>query len=295
MEVDFSRAQVTIVGLGLMGGSLAAALSTTRACRRVVGVARRRSTLATAQSLRFISWGTTDLIEGVSDADLVVLATPVADILDKIEQIGPLLKPGCVLMDLGSTKGAICAAMEHLPPHVEPVGGHPMCGKESSGLTMAEPGLYRDRVFVLAPLARTSPAALALAQGLVAAVGAREVRLDPMRHDRLVAIISHLPYAMAVSLVAAAEQLAAADELAGEGDLAWRLAAGGFRDTSRVAAGSIPMMRDILSTNRGAIVDAVREAQLQLGRFADLLEAGDDQALEEILVAARNRRREVFP
>jgi prephenate dehydrogenase len=295
MEDDFSRAQVTIVGLGLMGGSLAAALSTAGACRRVVGVARRPSTLATAQALRFISWGTTDLAQGVAEADLVVLATPVSDILEKIGQIGPLLKPGCVLMDLGSTKGAICAAMAALPPHVEPVGGHPMCGKESSGLTMAEPGLYRERVFVLAPLARTSPAALSLARSLVAAVGAREVQLDPARHDRLVAIISHLPYAMAVSLVMAAEQLAAADELAGEGELAWRLAAGGFRDTSRVAAGSIPMMRDILSTNRGAIVDAVREAERQLGHFADLLEAGEDAALEKILVAARDRRMEVFP
>jgi prephenate dehydrogenase len=164
-----------------------------------------------------------------------------------------------------------------------------MCGKESSGLTMADPGLYRERVFVLAPLPRTSPAALAMAQALVAALGARALPLDPARHDRLVAIISHLPYAMAVSLVAAAENLAAEDPLA------WSLAAGGFRDTSRVAAGSIPMMRDILSTNRRAIIDALREAERQLGRFADLLEAGDDAALEEMLVAARNRRMEVFP
>jgi prephenate dehydrogenase len=237
--------------------------------------------------LRFISWGTTDLAEGVAGADLVILATPVNDILETIGRIGPLLKPGCVLMDLGSTKGAICAAMAQLPAHVHPIGGHPMCGKESSGLTMADPGLYRERVFVLAPLPRTSPAALAMAQALVAALGARALPLDPARHDRLVAIISHLPYAMAVSLVAAAENLAAEDPLA------WSLAAGGFRDTSRVAAGSIPMMRDILSTNSRAIIDALREAERQLGRFADLLEAGDDAALEEMLVAARNRRMEV--
>ena len=93
MEVDFSQAQVTVVGLGLMGGSLAATLSANRACRRVVGVARRRSTLETARLMRFIDAGTEDLAEGVREADLVILCTPVGDILDKIAQIGPLLKP----------------------------------------------------------------------------------------------------------------------------------------------------------------------------------------------------------
>ncbi|HHX65649.1 MAG TPA: prephenate dehydrogenase [Chloroflexi bacterium] len=287
MESDFREARVTVVGLGLMGGSLAAALSSANACRQVVGVARRASTVATARALRFIHWGTTDLREGIQDADMVVLATPVGDILQRIAEIGPMLKPGCVLIDVGSTKGAICRAMEALPAHVQPLGGHPMCGKESSGLTMAEPSLYRDRVFVLCPLERTSSKAMRMAESLVDAVGARALVLDPDRHDRLVATISHLPYALAVTLVAAAEALSEDDPLA------WRLAAGGFRDTSRVAAGSVTMMMDIFATNREAILETLHQARDQLDRLTTLLESDDEASLRAYLEAARNRRMEV--
>jgi len=282
------EAEVAIVGLGLMGGSLAAALSSNGACRRIVGVARRSVTLTTARALRFIHEGTTDVREGVRSADIVVLATPVRDILDKIRLIGPWLKAGCLLLDVGSTKTAICRAMETLPAHVEPLGGHPMCGKETSGLTMAEPGLYRDKVFVLAPLPRTSPEALALGTSLAQSIGARPLILDPERHDRLVAAISHLPYLLAVALVNTAEALAQGDALT------WKLAASGFRDTSRVAAGSIPMMLDILVTNRNAILDALRQAQEELSALAALLETENYTALESALEAARNRRMEVY-
>ncbi|MBN1399859.1 MAG: prephenate dehydrogenase [Anaerolineae bacterium] len=289
MEADFlAQAQVTIVGLGLMGGSLAAALSTAGACRKIVGVARRQVTLATARMLRFIDEGTEDLKAGVQEADLVVLATPVRDILEKIETIGPWLKPDAVLMDVGSTKGAICQAMRHLPAHVQPVGAHPMCGKESSGLTMAEPDLYRDRTFVLVPLERTSARAFDLARELVLAVGARPLVLDAQQHDGLVAAISHLPYLLAVTLVAAAEQLDQGD------GLMWELAAGGFRDTSRVAAGSIPMMLDILATNRMPILKALHQAQSQLAEIESLLRVEDLQSLRLILEAARRRRKEVY-
>ena len=287
--MDFlEQAQVTIVGLGLMGGSLAAALSSEGACRQVVGVARRRSTLTTALALRFIHRGTTDLEEGVRHADIVILATPVSDILAKIENIGPLLKPDCLLMDVGSTKGAICEAMQHMPAHVQPIGGHPMCGKESSGLTMAEPSLYRDKIFCLTPLDRTAPEALDLALSLVDAIGARPLILDPERHDTLVATISHFPYMLAVALVNAAQALAE-DE-----PLTWTLAASGFRDTTRVAAGSIPMMLDILSTNRGPILRTLRQAQVEISRLAQYLEENDVNALRAALESARNRRMEVF-
>jgi prephenate dehydrogenase len=284
-----SQAQIAIIGLGLMGGSLAAALTAHHACGSVVGVARRSSTLQMARSLRFIDRGARDVQSGVREADLVVLATPVRDILDKLAQIGPWLKPGCVVLDIGSTKSAICQAMAQMPPHVQPLGGHPMTGKESSGITMAEPNLYRDRVFVLTPLARTAPGALALARELAEAVGARPLLLDAERHDRLVAAISHLPYMLAVTLVQAAAALADDDTLA------WQLAAGGFRDTSRVAAGNIEMMMDILVTNRQPILQALRQAQAQLATLeADLLREDYDH-LKSQLDAARERRREVFP
>lgn len=288
MSFNIAQARVAIVGLGLMGGSLAAALCSSNACHQVIGIARRRNTLTTALSLRFIHRGTTDLQEGLRDADMVILATPVQDILAKIGSIGPLLKPECVLMDLGSTKKMICQAMETLPPHVQPIGGHPMCGKETSGLTMAEPDLYRDKVFVLSPLSRTSQEAFSLARDLVKAVGARPLVLDAERHDRLVAAISHLPYMLSVTLVNAAEALAQGDPLA------WQLAASGFRDTSRLAASDITMMLDIIATNREPILAALRQARGQLARLEQCLDAQDLDSLQAILANARNRRMEVY-
>lgn len=288
MSFSIAQAQVAIVGLGLMGGSLAAALCGSNACRQVIGIARRRNTLTTALGLRFIHRGTTDLQEGLRDADMVILATPVQDILAKIGSIGPLLKPGCVLMDLGSTKRMICRAMETLPPHVQPIGGHPMCGKETSGLTMAEPDLYRDKVFVLSPLPRTSQEAFSLAQDLVKAVGARPLVLDAERHDRLVAAISHLPYMLSVTLVNAAEALTQGDTLA------WQLAASGFRDTSRLAASDMTMMLDIIATNREPILAALRQARAQLARLEQCLDAQDLDDLQTMLANARSRRMEVY-
>jgi len=286
---SLSEATVAVVGLGLMGGSLAAALSYSQACAEVVGVARRRATLTTARSLQFIRRGETDLAEGVADADLVVLCTPVRDILDKLHIIGPMLKPGCVVIDVGSTKRAICEAMAGMPAHVNPIGGHPMCGKERSGLTMAEPELYRDRTFVLVPLERTPPEALSLAHELVETLGARALELEPERHDRMVAAISHLPAMMATTLVNAAAELASKDPLT------WQLAAGGFRDTSRVAGGSVPMMMDILLTNQGPILEAIAQAQAELSAIAESLSAGDSQRLQSLIEAARNKRLEAFP
>ena len=288
MSFALDDAQVAVVGLGLMGGSLAAALSTLGACRQVVGVARRRSTLTTALDLRFIHKGTTDLQEGVAEADIVVLATPVQDIIAKIGIIGPMLKPQCLLMDVGSTKQAICQAMETLPGHVQPMGGHPLCGKETLGLAMADPALYRDQVFVLSPLARTSAKAVDLAKSLTLSIGARPLILDPQRHDRLVAAISHLPYMLAVTLVKAAEDVASGDPMV------WKLAASGFRDTSRLAAGDITMMLGILATNRSHVLEMLGQAQAHLSSLMGYLEREDLVSLRKALQSARARRTGMF-
>jgi prephenate dehydrogenase len=303
MEVAFSDARVAVVGLGLMGGSLCAALRTRGVCREVIGVARHPATLQMARDLRFIDRGATDLAEGLRDADVVVLATPVRDILDKLAIIGPMLKPGGVVMDIGSTKTAICEAMAALPDGIQPLGGHPMCGKETSGLAMADPTLYRDRVFALVPLPRTTPETLEVGRALALGIGARPLVIDAAReysgaareysgaarHDRLVAAISHLPFMLASALVEAAAAVA-------EGDpLAWQLAAGGFYDTSRLAASDPTMMLDILATNRDEVLRALREARGQLDYLARLLEDGDLETLRAAIEAARNRRMEIFP
>lgn len=267
-------ARVAIVGLGLMGGSLAGALKKRGACREVWGVARREETIREALRRGFIDGGTCDLAEGVEQADLIVLATPARTILELIPQVGSLAPPGCLLMDLGSTKARIVQAMEALPPHVQAVGGHPMCGKEASGIAAAEADLYAGATFVLTLLQRTSAEALVLAQELVEAVGARPLVMNAERHDRLVAAISHLPYLLSVGLVATAEEIAAEDELV------WELAASGFRDTSRLAASDATMMLDILLTNRQTVGEMLSRFVRQLDAIADLLEVDDEQALK---------------
>ena len=282
-----SEARVAVVGLGLMGGSLAGALQ--GRCREVVGVARRVETVEAAVVRRLVDRGTTDLAGGVREADVVVLATPVRVIVQQLAQIGPLLAEGCLLMDLGSTKGRIVAEMARLPEHVQPLGGHPMCGKEVAGIEAADSGLYRGCTFILSPLERTSEAALALGRALAEAVGARPLVIEPERQDFLVATISHLPYLLACSLVATADSTTSADPAV------WEIVAGGYRDTSRVAGSDVTMMVDILLTNRREVLKAVDVYQAQLGALARLVETGDEGDLRAALGGIRAERMRMFP
>jgi prephenate dehydrogenase len=277
---------VAIVGLGLMGGSLAAALAQSRACRRVVGVARREEAVSQALEMGAIDMGTCDLVEGVTEADIVILATPVRSIMRLIQDIGSLLAPGCLLTDVGSTKQAVVERMQLLPPHVQPVGGHPMCGKESAGLSAAEPGLFAGATYVLTPLARTSDDAVALAAALVRALGARPLLLEPSHHDLLAASVSHLPYILSLGLVAAAESVG--------DDGVWQLAASGFRDTSRLAASDESVMLDILLTNRAEVSGMLSRFQHRLAEIGHLLDEGDEAGLRTTFTAAAQRRRRLF-
>jgi prephenate dehydrogenase len=280
-------AQVTVVGLGLMGGSLAGALR--GKCRRVVGVARRQETVRDALSEGLIDWGTTRNAEGVGQSDVVVLATPVRVILRQLHELAPLLPKECLLMDMGSTKADIVAEMERLPDHIQPLGGHPMCGKEVSGLEAADPTLYRNRTFILCPLERTSPAALTLGQSLAEAVGARPLVLEPARQDFLIATLSHLPYLLACGLVATADATTSADPAA------WEIVAGGYRDTSRVAGSNVTMMMDILLTNREEVLKAISAFEVELGKLSRLVEVGDEEEMHAVLSRIRDERMRMFP
>jgi len=282
-----AESRVAIVGLGLMGGSLAGALR--GKCRAVIGVARRDETLAEARAHRLIDEGTTELADGVGDADIAILATPVRTIIELVRSIGPLLPAGALLLDLGSTKTDIVSAMAELPPHIQPLGGHPMCGKELSGITAADPRLYQGKTFILTPLPRTAPDALALGKELVAAIGAQPLVLEPARHDYLVGVLSHLPYLLACALVRTADATTSADPAA------WEIVATGFRDTSRVAASDVTMMTDILLTNRDAIIGALAAYRDQLDFLMELVRAGDEGRLRAVLSEIRATRKEMFP
>jgi prephenate dehydrogenase len=274
---------ICVIGLGLMGGSLALALRATGTPVRLVGVARSPAALAAARSAGAIDDGTADLAEGVAGADVVVLATPVRTALRMLPQVGRRARSGALVLDLGSSKVQVCAAMADLPAALEPVGGHPMCGKETSGFAAAEAGLFRDRPFALCPLPRTAPAALDRAIGLAEATGARPLVLDPAVHDRAVAGISHLPYAAAVALVSCV--------IAADNPIAWSLASSGFRDTSRLAASDVEMMLDVLLTNRDEVLAWLDAYAGQLAQLRAALGAGDEAALRDLLARAQRKRR----
>lgn len=274
---SLKECRVTVIGLGLMGASLCMDLVQKKLCREVRGVARRSRTVLDAFFAGAVDQATTDLHSGVAGADIVILATPVRIILDQLQEISPMLWPGALVMDMGSTKSDICAAMAQMPPGLQPIGAHPMTGKEVAGFEAAEPDLYLNATWVLSPLTRTSPEALALATELVQAVGANPVLLEAARHDRLVAAISHLPYLLAGGLTHTVADLAATDPKV------WELAAGGFRDTSRVAASDTRMFLDILLTNRSAVLDQLDHFSRHLAELRNLLEAGDEPGLTALL------------
>ena len=287
--LPLAQRQLTIVGLGLMGGSLAMALR--RKCAGITAVdidyrARRAGLQRGA-----IDHATGILAEGVERADLLVLATPVYVIIELLAQLSQLPQRSeetLPVLDLGSTKVEITTAMAALPDQYNCIGGHPMCGKESSGLAYADGEIYRQATFVLTPLAKTSSATLELTRELILAVGARPLQMEASRHDRLVALTSHLPYLLACSLVATAEQHG--DDDPGVRDLL----STGFRDTTRVAASDVHMLSDILRSNRQSVRAALgqqRQALLALETALD----GDAATLRAALCAIRAARLSHFP
>ncbi len=284
MTKQLHDCSITVIGLGLMGASLCLDLKKGTLCREVRGVARRTATVLDAFFAEAVDLATNDPHTGVLGADIVILATPVRTIVDMLAEIAPYLQPGTVVMDMGSTKAEICAAMADLPTGVQPIGGHPMCGKETAGFESAETGLYHNAPWVLTPLARTSDGAIALATALAQAVGARPYVLEPARHDRLVASISHLPFLLASALVHAVADVGNEDELV------WQLAAGGFRDTSRVAASDTRMFMDILMTNRHAVLEQLESFAGHVDALRALLQDANEEQLRAKLLVSQERR-----
>ena len=265
--------RVGIVGLGLMGGSLALALRGRVA--RLLAVEPRPDSRQTALREGIVDEAVEDLSDRLP-VDLLVLATPARSILNTLGRLPALWPDGCMVIDLGSTKGAIVAAMDALPERFAAIGGHPMCGKETSGLAAAVADLYQGQIFVLCHTQRTTPALEATALALIDAIGARPLVLDAAEHDAIVAVVSHLP-----SILSAALMRAAADEHL------WAISASGFRDTSRLAGADPRMMLDILMTNREAILAALDGYTAELAAAREALARGDEATLGEWLAAAQ--------
>lgn len=282
------NASVALVGLGLMGGSLALALKEKRICRRVFALVRRSEAAREAEEIGAVDRAATGPAEILPQADLVIFATPARTIIRQVGELAPFYRPGAIITDMGSTKQEIVQAMAALPDGVYPVGSHPMCGKEKTGLAVADAALFAGAPWIITPLERTPPEAVDHVRELALAVGARPRVLAAGRHDKLVAAISHLPYALSAALVLAAQQAAAEDPAV------WEVAASGFKDTSRVAASDVTMMLDILLTNGSAVGQMLALARQRLDQLAQALAAGDEETLRALMEQAARQRQALY-
>jgi prephenate dehydrogenase len=275
--------RIAIIGFGQIGGSLGLALVAEG--YEVIAVDIQAEVLASGLEIGAASQGTCDLIKGIEGAGLVVLATPVGAIPQVLQKITPHLSPGVIVTDVGSTKsGIVTLAGEVLPPEVSFIGGHPMAGTEQVGILGANAKLFVNAIYVLTPGAFCTTRALETLSSLVKCIGARPIIMDADRHDRAVGVISHLPHLLAVSLAHTAGEL----EEQQPGSLA--LAAGSFRDGTRVADSSPQMWQDICLANRDLILDSLQEFKRKLQILEEAVCCQNGSAIEDAFKAAARIR-----
>lgn len=281
--------RLVVVGVGLIGGSCALALRAAGAVGEVVGVGRTRANLDEAIARGIVDRAYT-LDEAwpseLAAADVVLVATPVAQVAPVLATIAAHAGPAAVVTDAGSTKqDVVAAARAAFGPRVSRfVPAHPIAGTEHSGAAAAFPTLFRDRVTVVAPLPETAPDAVATVRTLWETCGARVIELDPARHDRIFAAVSHLPHVLAFALVAELASRPDAPDL-------FAHAASGFRDFTRIAGSSPEMWRDIAIANRAAILEALADYRAMLDRLTAAIAAGDGDALQRLFAQASDARR----
>lgn len=275
--------RLAVVGVGLIGGSLAMALREAEAVGEVVGIDPGVQNLRKALEL-----GVVDRIagpEGVAGADVVFLSTPVLALAAAMKALVPNLTPGTVLTDGGSVKGEVVQALEPLLPEgVRFVPGHPIAGTEKSGAEAAFAALYRGRRCILTPTAATDPQALALVRRIWETAGSEVVLMDVEKHDRILAAISHLPHMVAYSLVNAVGSY----DRYQENILAY--SAGGFRDFTRIASSDPTMWRDIAVTNREALLEMMERFEAFFAELKEDVRAGDGSRLYEFFLRSKRSR-----
>jgi prephenate dehydrogenase len=279
-----STLSVAIVGLGLMGGSLAMALKGHVA--KIVGIDRDPASLKLASESQLVNEAFNDLESGIKEAHLVILAVPARSIVTLINALPAHRPDGCMLLDIGSTKGEINLAMSQLPAQFEAMGGHPMCGREQSGLASATVGLFGGETFILCRNVRTTSRIEEVALQVVARIGSQPLFLPSGEHDRLVAASSHLPYVVSSILMNRAWAMAQQDERL------WRVSASGLRDTTRLSGSSPEMMLEIMMTNRRSLLEQIEAYQQEMAILSDLLQRQDWESLKSLLRTVHHHREE---
>ncbi len=271
--------KVTIVGVGLMGGSLGMAIKKHNIVKEVVGISQKDSSLGHALKNNVIDHAATDLKSAVQNADLVILATPVKTIINLLSTIGPHLRRHCIVTDVGSTKASIVeAAQKFLPPHVLFVGSHPLAGSEKRGSAYATADLFEGAMCIMTPIEHTNRLAKEKVKHFWMNIGCTVKMLPPEEHDKIVAYISHLPHLVAYGLMGAIPQ----EYL--------EYAAQGFKDTTRVASSSPQMWNDICMVNKKNIVKSLDELVKNLAAYRKAIIGKDESGLMDHFEKAKVKR-----
>lgn len=277
--------KIVLYGVGLMNGSLGLALKARGYRGRIVGLGRRAETLQEAYNLGVVDEWRLNPAEGLREAQLVVIGTPVDSVAAAVERLAEHADPGTLFTDVGSVKAKVIRDCARLAPRTRFVGAHPLVGSEQTGAKAARPDLFENATCVLTPTATSSSADVALVRQLWEFVGARVVELAPEVHDALLAASSHLPHVVACALVRVV-----AETVAG-GYSALEFTAGGFRDTTRIAAASVEMWVPILRANREEVLLVLRRLCRELEAVADALEKDRAESLQEWWRRAAETRR----
>lgn len=289
MAVHFK--QVAIIGVGLIGGSLGMIIRRKALADHVIGIGRRIENLKTAVELGAIDRYVADAKEGVRGADLVILATPVDTYERHLKEWAHCLAPGAIVSDVGSVKGPLVERSEAaVPAGVHFVGAHPIAGKEKTGVAAGSDQLFKGARCILTPTKQTNPQALERVRQLWEETGSILLTMDPYVHDQILGAVSHLPHVAAFALMNALADLrdhqVAALDLAGH-------SGGGLRDTTRIAASSPEMWRDIFLWNRDNVVSYIDQYERALEELKQLIKAGDAAGIEKALERAKGEREKL--
>jgi len=287
-RIAYMNTKVTIVGLGLIGGSLGMAIKKNKLAR-VIGLTREKGKAAQAVKINAVDYASTNVKGLLQDADIIFVCYPIHLIITEIQKIIQFVKRGAIITDVGSTKELIVKQAEKLMPKgVFFVGGHPMAGKEMVGLEHAEKDLFEGKNYILTTTKKTNPKALRTLKDLLSGIGAKVHVISPELHDRVVAEISHMPVAVAASLI---------DSVMNSGKLRSKmvaLASSGFRDSTRIASGDPSLGTDMFVTNKSAVLSAIAEFKRSLSKLEALIKKGNYQKIMDKLSQIKAFRDSIY-
>jgi prephenate dehydrogenase len=281
--VQFGK--ITIIGVGLLGGSIGLAARKIHVAKEIAGFVRNQKNISDCEKFGATDFATTDLLSAVSNSDLVILCTPLAQMPSLAEQMLPALKRGAIVTDVGSVKSNVVRELESLVQKsgAHFIGSHPMAGAEKTGVAVARANLFENAVCVLTPTKKSNANAVRKLEQFWQSLGARVLKIDAAQHDLLVSRSSHLPHVIAAALANLVLNPA-------NPKMQSQLCATGFRDTTRIASGSPEMWRDIALANRKNLSRAVDAFVAELKKFQTALKSGEAKALDKIFATAKSRR-----